>query len=443
MTRLTDAVRRATGRTLLGTLDPAELRSPWELDESAEPVRPGRRLERVVTETRPEPLVAAAPAIIPAPAVAPSPAAARSSAAISAPTFEVVAAPRRRRAPLFAAALIAAGVLAWWMWPAGATTVRVAGVIEANEAVVSATLTARMLELRVQEGDRVEAGAVMAVLDRAELEAERARQLAAIRQLTAKLAQMRQLVTLESDRSGGRRAVAQAALDTAQQQREQAAAELAQRRADADRVRNLFAQGYVSRQDSERAATEVRVAEAQLQSRISAVASAQADVVLARAGERQVTVASADVDRTQAELRQAEAQLAAVDARLAQTIVRAPLSGVVSTRIARQGEVVEAGRPIVTIVDDRNQWVLAAADERDAARVRLGAPVEIELASGARLSGTVTHVAAESEFATRRDVSRARRDIRSVAFRVALPRGTTGAHKGLTAYVHLQPGGMP
>ena len=63
------------------------------------------------------------------------------------------------------------------LFMAGGTAdpVRVAGVVEANEVMVAATLAARVLELRVQEGDRVEVGAVIAVLDHAELEAARDR----------------------------------------------------------------------------------------------------------------------------------------------------------------------------------------------------------------------------------------------------------------------------
>ena len=402
MTRLADAVRRSTDRSLADGLEPADMGSPWALEPAAAhtsaPLHPGDEN-------------------FGAPATAP--------------------AARRRRAPVVFVALVVLAGAAWFAVPPSPTVVRIGGVIEANEAVVSATLTARMLELRVQEGDRVEAGAIVAVLDRAELEADRNRHAAALRQLGAKLSQTRQLVTLESDRSDGRVAVAEATLSAAVQQRDQASSELMQRRADAERARNLFDQGLIPRQEFERAMTDVRVAEAQFQSMNSAVASAHAELTLARAGERQVSVASSDVDRTRAELRQAEAQLAAVEARLGQTIIRAPLSGVVATRVARQGEVVEAGRPIVTILDDSHQWVRAAADEQDASRVRLGARVDVELASGTRVAGTVTHVAAEGEFATRRDVSRARRDIRSVSFRVALPRGTTGAHTGLTAYVHL------
>jgi multidrug resistance efflux pump len=317
--------------------------------------------------------------------------------------------------------------------------VRVVGVVEANEVVVSATLTARLVELRVDEGDRVEAGAVIATLDDAELVAARDRYLAAVRQLDAKLSQMQEVVALESDRVKGRDAIAQAALAAAEQQREEARAELEQRQLDATRMKNLFDQGLVPRQEFERYATSVRVAEAQLEARNSAVASAQAELTLARAGTRQVTVATSDVERTREELRQSNAQLAEINARLGQTVLHAPLSGIVATRVARQGEVIEAGRPIVTIIDDADRWLRAAVDEGAADRISLGQTVDVELSSGARIKGTVSQIAAEAEFATRRDVNRVRRDVRSLAFKVTVPREATGVYPGLTAYVYLPP----
>ena len=328
---------------------------------------------------------------------------------------------------------------AWFSGPPANQAVRVVGVVEANEVVVSATMTGRLVELKVDEGDRVEAGAIIASLDRAELLAARDRYLAAVRQLDAKLSQTHELVALESDKVQGRDAVAQAALAAAEQQREEALAEMEQRHIEADRVKTLFDQGLVPRQELERSATSFRVAAAQFESRNSAVESAKAELTMARAGTRQVTVASSDVERTRAELRQSNAQLAEITARLDQTILRAPLAGVIATRVARQGEVIEAGRPIVTIVDEGDRWVRAAVDESASGRIALGQTVDVELSSGARLTGTVSQIAAEAQFATRRDVNRVRRDVRSLAFKVDVPRDATGVYPGLTAYVYLPP----
>jgi multidrug resistance efflux pump len=404
MSRLNDAVRHTGRRPQGDMLELRELPTPWELEPAPAPLVPRQPLD--------------------------------------APSTLVTAAVARRRPPAamwlaLGIGIIAAAGVALAFWPSPPSDLRIAGIIESNEVVVAARFTGRLVELLVEEGDRVEAGAIIGSLDRAELDAERDRREAALVQLTAKLSQNRQLVTLESERTAGRLAVAEAAVGASRRQHEQAAAELEQRRADAERARSLYETGLIPRQDFERIETDVKVGEALLESRASAVASAEAELALAGTAKRQVEVAAAEVERTLAEVRQAEAQIAEIAARLDETAIRAPLTGTISLRVAREGEIVEAGRPIVTIVEDGSRWVRAAIDESEAPRVRAGQQLAVELASGARVTGTVSYVAAEAEFATRRDVSREQRDVRTLAIRVALPPDASGAHPGLTAYVLL------
>jgi HlyD family secretion protein len=97
---------------------------------------------------------------------------------------------------------------------------------------------------------------------------------------------------------------------------------------------------------------------------------AQADLELARANERQASVTAQEVEHIRAQLDQAKAQLVQSTARLGYTDVRAPLSGVVSLRVARQGEVIRQGEPIVTIIDLDDVWV--KAEESHMNRVRIG-----------------------------------------------------------------------
>ena len=114
----------------------------------------------------------------------------------------------------------------------------------------------------------------------------------------------------------------------------------------------------------------------------------------------------------------------------------APLTGVVSLRVSRQGEVVEAGSPVLTIIDTKDTWVRASVEERESAAVRLGDEVNVALSSGETIRGRVTQVSAVAEFATRRDVSRGQRDVRSIGFKIALPPDPR-VHPGMTAYVIL------
>jgi HlyD family secretion protein len=115
----------------------------------------------------------------------------------------------------------------------------------------------------------------------------------------------------------------------------------------------------------------------------------------------------------------------------------------VSLSVAREGEVVNAGDPIVTIVDLDDIWVSAAVEETYINRVARGDTVDVELISGERMQGTVSFVSPEAEFATQRDVSRSMRDIRTFGIRVAVPNADRRLHAGMTAFVMLPPEASP
>jgi multidrug resistance efflux pump len=90
---------------------------------------------------------------------------------------------------------------------------------------------------------------------------------------------------------------------------------------------------------------------------------------------RKSTVAS-----TEADLRNAIAQKNQAAVRLGYTNVYAPVSGTVSVRAARQGEVVNIGAPIVTIVDLTDTWARAAIPETYADHIGYGDVLRVPLA---------------------------------------------------------------
>ena len=85
---------------------------------------------------------------------------------------------------------------------------------------------------------------------------------------------------------------------------------------------------------------------------------------------------------------QAHADKATAEVRLGYTKIYAPLDGVVSVRAARQGEVLQAGEPIVTILDVDHLWVQADVEESYIDFVALNQHLKIRLPSGNTLEGT-------------------------------------------------------
>lgn len=74
--------------------------------------------------------------------------------------------------------------------------------------------------------------------------------------------------------------------------------------------------------------------------------------------------------------------------------LRAPMSGVVTEKTVVLGQAVTVGQPLYTIADLSEVWVMAEVREADAARVRVGASANVELASqpGRVWTGRVTYV---------------------------------------------------
>jgi len=174
-----------------------------------------------------------------------------------------------------------------------------------------------------------------------------------------------------------------------------------------------------------------------------AVVAAQAALADAQQQQKQVPVQQRQADAMRAAEQQAEANGAAADARFGQTRIYAPASGIVTLRAARQGEVVNPGSPIVTLFDLSSTWVDADVEETYADLIPMGETLQVRLPSGTMTSGPVIYKAVEADFATQRDVSRTKRDIKTVAIRVKVANPQGKLPLGMTAWVMLPVPALP
>jgi HlyD family secretion protein len=143
------------------------------------------------------------------------------------------------------------------------------------------------------------------------------------------------------------------------------------------------------------------------------------------------------VSTMMAQMEQARASEAQMTTQLGYTKIYAPIDGIVSVRVAKQGEVVSIGSPIVVVVDINHLWVRASVEESYADAIKFGQKLTVELPSGNKIEGSVFFKGAENEFATQRDVSRTKRDIKTFAIKVAVPNAEGRLFTGMTAIVLL------
>jgi HlyD family secretion protein len=313
------------------------------------------------------------------------------------------------------------------------------GIVDANQVIVSSKVMGRVEKLYVDEGSKVKAGDLIAEIDSAELEAQKNGAEATIRSYDSQVASLRATETQTLGETNSGVVNAQARLAAAKATLVQAQADLARVQSDSQRMIALAQAGVESEQDKVRADEQLKAQQAVAVSAQKNVDAAQADLNTAIARTHQQGAAASNVAANQAQLANARAQLAEAETRLGYTKIYAPVTGTVSVRATRQGEVVNPGTPIVTLIDFGDTWVRAEAPETEATFVSDGQKLKIRLPAGTPMEGTVIFKAVESDYATQRDVSRRKRDIKTIGLKLKVDNPDGALVPGMTAEVLLPP----
>jgi len=334
--------------------------------------------------------------------------------------------------------LLTVGSLIWYF----ATTPRnkdlqLIGTVDANEVVVSSKIPGRIQTLTVEEGQEVKAGELIAVIESEDLQAALKAAEATAASDNWKLREAMETERQNEGETTSATASAAAQVKAAQATLAQAEANLAHQQADTSRTVALAAQGIMSAQAKEEAETSLQAAQAAVNTAKGNVAAAEAALKQAKAHELLTQVSARNVDemRDAAANAQALAQQARVEEGYAKVL--SPISGKIDVWAARQGEVVAAGTPIVTIMDLTQTWVYAPLPETQADSVQLGDSLRVAMPSGETMYGKVIAKAAEGDFATQRDVNSMKRDIKTIQLKLLIPNQGEKFVPGMTAQVYI------
>jgi HlyD family secretion protein len=332
--------------------------------------------------------------------------------------------------------IIFAGSLAFYFFTSRKSNDLVlVGTVDANQVIVSSKIAGRIEKLAVDEGSQVKEGDLIAEIDSGELTAEQQAAKANIDVLQARIREAQANERLASGSTSSDVLAAQAKLQSAQADLMQAQADLERTQSDTDRAVSLAKQGVASQQSADQAVALLKAAQARVQSLQKQVAAADAQVRAAIAQTNQAHAAVSNVAATRQQLAQAQAQLAQAETRLGYTRIVAPVAGTVSVRAARQGEVVNPGQAIVTIMDLSDTWVRASIPETQADSIRIGDTLNVRLPSGRIIPGKLIFKGVEGSFATQRDVGRLKRDINTVSLKLSVANPNAMIVPGMTAEV--------
>lgn len=335
--------------------------------------------------------------------------------------------------------LLTLGSLIWYLVTARPSPdLKLIGTVDANEVLVSAKIPGRIEKLLVQEGDQVQAGQLIAVIESNDLAAARAAAEATVASQEQKLSETEATARQTSGEVSSATINAQAQVTASQAALQQAEAMLAKQQADTQRTVQLAKQGIMSAQSGEEATAALNADQAAVQTAKANVAAAQAALTQARAHELQAAAAAKTVASMRGAVQNAKAMAQQASVEVGYSNVYAPVTGKVDVWAARQGEVVGVGQTIVSIMDLGQTWVYAPLPETQADAVKLGDELRVEMPSGDAVQGKVITKSAEADFATQRDINGGRkRDIKTVNLKLVIPNAGEKFVPGMTADVYI------
>lgn len=302
------------------------------------------------------------------------------------------------------------------------------GRIEGDEITVASKVAGQVIEMNVREGDRVRRDSliahisseqIQARLDEAEARWRMARE--EVQQAGAnvtvwekRVAQAETALRLAREQSAGRIGQTQAALETAMANLKEKEADLAKTRNDDRRYTSLYQEGVVSAQLRDSARADYEVARSRTEAAHKQIQEAEATLQLAQTTVIQVDLQQKELESSFSLLEQARAAFTTAQARvdaaraaqkeagsiLADTVIHAPLSGTVVTKVTDPGEYVVPGAPIVVVVDLRDLHLKTYVKETDIGKVKLGDParVFVDAFPGRPFPARVSEVSPDAEF---------------------------------------------
>jgi HlyD family secretion protein len=268
--------------------------------------------------------------------------------------------------------------------------IRVSGYVEATEVQVAPEVGGRVIELTVDEGDRVAAGDLIARLDTRDAELTLARLRAEHAQARAQLRLLLVGARVEDIRQ------ADALVRGAEADVGAAEVEVSSATADLDRFESLLKTSSGSQKQRDDAATRRDVANARLNAARERAAATRETLTRLRAGAR-----VEEIDAARARVAVVDAQMASLDKVIRDAAVTSPIGGVVTTKLVDQGEIVAPRMALLVVTDLDHAWANIYVDEPLVPRLTLGQKATLVTDAGQRIEGTVTFVSPKAEFTPR------------------------------------------
>jgi len=342
----------------------------------------------------------------------------------------------RRLVVLLVVALAAAGGY-WYYQRLRPSVLVLTGIVTTNDVVVSSQIAGQIEQLLVDQGDTVTKDRLVAVIKPDELKADTAYYTHNVEGLSSQVRESEAALRYQERQTTDQIRQAESTLASTEAQVAAATADLENARLLFTRTQDLAKNGIVAPQELDQTRTALAAAQAKVDALKKQVEAQRATVALARSTAEQTAMRRSQVQTSERMQAAANAQRQKADVRLGYTEIHAPIEGTVDVLAARVGEVVSPGQPIVTLINPDDLWVRVDVEETYIDRLRIGEKLTVRLPSGDEREGVVFYRGIDAGFATQRDVSRTKRDIKTFEIRLRVDNKDRRLAVGMTAYVML------
>jgi HlyD family secretion protein len=312
------------------------------------------------------------------------------------------------------------------------TSIVTSGIVEGTEVNISSKAPGRVLEICCNEGDMVLKGGTVIKLENDEL-------AASVKQAEAGVARAEAEIKVAEAVIEGARADIQgveADIRNAEAEVERTKVDMEEAEREMKRAKSLFDEEIVTQESYEKALAGYNSSSALHE---SSKAKYSSSVSKRKSSVARLNTSLSQLTAAQKGLKEAEANLLYQQSRFNDTVITAPISGMVVFKAFEAGETVSPGVTIMTIVDVDNLFVRTDIDESRIDGVALNKEVNIilEHSPDKVIRGKVTEIGRYAEFATQRDVVRGRQDIRTFKVKIAVDDHSGILKPGMTVTVSI------
>jgi HlyD family secretion protein len=317
------------------------------------------------------------------------------------------------------------------------------GTIEAEEVDINAKIPGRIEEIKVEEGQEIQEGDIIALIDIKDILAKKEGLVAQANAAKAGI----EAAEAQYDAALGQLAAAQATLEKAvngarSQEIAKAQANYDIMKKNYERVKALYEEGAVSKAQLDEIETKMNVALQDLN--LAKEGARQEDIDAARAQVQAVSgtaaAAQSNIAAAREKYQQALAGVQEVDTYIEDATIKSPLSGLVTMLNVSKGELVSSGMSIATITNLQNIWVEIQVKETELSKFKEGQEVNVRVPAykDQTFKGKVVRINKKPDFAVKKASNEnGEFDLVCYGIKIKLDNSKQLLRPGMTAFVQL------